>query len=201
MIGHPPVPLPGPPRSFVLARGALLVRFYNPTHTAGAVDRRFFGPVPTARFDHHPPPLREHESESVWYAASNLRCAVAEAFGKGVIDRQSNRRVALVEARRDLSLLDLMSVGMRRVGATQELARTTDYELTQEWARAFYGDRAYRGLRGLRWRGRQIAAPCIVLTDRAARSVLRMRDDRPIADPAVWPRIAAAARACRVPVV
>jgi hypothetical protein len=158
--------------------------------------------LPGARFDHHPPPLRHHEIESVWYSANNLRCAVAEAFGNSVIDRGSNRRVAVVEIRRPVVLLDLLSVGMRRVGATQELATTTDHALAQEWARAFYTDPGYFKVQGLRWRGRQVGSPCILLTDRtAAPSVLAVRKDHPIGHPSVWPRIARAARQCRLAIV
>lgn len=141
-----------------------------------------------------------HARRSVWYAGLSLLGAVAEAFGRtGFLDRGSGRRVAVVRVVRTLPLIDLVGVAARSVGLTQEVAATTDYGATQSWARAFY-DR-YPDLQGLRWRGRQAGSICVLLTDRVRATALTLVTDHDLADPAVWPRIARAARRCRLRVM
>jgi hypothetical protein len=54
---------------------------------------------------------------------------------------------------------------------------------------------------GIRWRGRQAGSICVVLTERVPGGVLALAADHAIADAVVWPRIARAARACRIKVV
>jgi len=125
---------------------------------------------------------------------------VAESFGKrGFLDRAAGDRIAVARVVTPLRLVDLVGVAARRLGLTQEIAATTDYHRTQEWARALY-DR-YDDLVGIRWRGRQAGSVCVVLTDRVAMRSLTLESDWAVGDPRVWPRVARAAIRCRVRVV
>lgn len=182
----------------ILPRGTRLVRIYAPPrHWNG---RRSWGPHPEGRFDHHEPPPGTASDRSVWYASRSLLGAVAEAFGKrGFVDRAAGEKVALCRVAAPIRLVDLVGVAARRVGLTQEVAATTDYAPTQEWARALYA--AYDGLSGIRWRGRQSGSISIVLTDRADMRRLALETDLAVTDPRVWPRIARAALRCSLQVV
>ncbi len=137
-----------------------------------------------------------HTRHSVWYAAASLVGAVAEAFGRGgAIDRAAGLRVVKARVRGELRLLDLVGIAARAIALTQEIAATTDYPLCQEWARAVYDQ--YPNVHGIRWRGRQSGSLCVVLQDRAEMNRLE-GESWAIVDPAVWPRIARAARECRL---
>ena len=195
-LPSPPAILPLRPRLFRLNPGDLLVRFYNPIHGDWSA-RRAYGPLPGLRFDHHIPPPGSASDRSVWYAATSLLGAMAEAFGNlGVVDRGSGRRVCIVRIAEPIPVLDLVGVAPRRFGLDQRIATSRDYPRCQEWARAFY--EAYPDVCGLRWRGRQAGSICFALNDRADMASLVKLHDRGISDPEVWPRIARAARRCRL---
>lgn len=188
-----PGSLPPKPPVAILPRGTRLVRIYAPPRRWNG--RRDWGPHPEARFDHHRPPPGSSSARSVWYASRSLLGAVAESFGKrGFLDRSAGDRLAVARVAAPLRLVDLVGVAARRFGLTQEVAATTDYARTQEWARALYD--AYDGLAGIRWRGRQTASICVVLTDRAVMGHLALETDLAVADPRAWPRIARAALRC-----
>ncbi len=194
----PPARLPADPPIRRLPRNLALLRFYHPARGDWAA-KRGYGPLADMRFDHHPPPCRLHADFSVWYSAGSLRGAVAESFGRqGCVDRDAGVRLVLAKARRELPVLDLVGTAARALGLTQEIAATTDYDTCQLWARAFYGQ--YPGLQGVRWRGRQSGSICVVLNDRADMTQLE-GDSWAITDPVIWPRVARAARDCRLPVV
>jgi len=161
---------------------------------------RFYGPLPSLRFDHHLPPAGLSPDRSVWYASTSLVGAVAESFGNlGFVDHACGRRVVVVQVSRPLSVVDLVGVSARRVGLTQEVSGSTDYAKTQEWARAFYDQ--YSTLVGIRWRGRQSGSICFVLHDRAPMTHLALVSDHDLGDPRVWPRVAKAARTCSLRVI
>ena len=194
-LGPPPPRLSAKPRIVSLSPGRVLVRFYQPRRGDWSTRRRY-GPLADMRFDHHPPPCRLHERHSVWYAAASLVGAVAEAFGRqDGIDRAADLRVVKARVRGELRVVDLVGVAARAIGLTQEIAATTDYALCQEWARAIYHQ--LPDVHGIRWRGRQSGSVCVVLQDRAEMSGLD-GESWAIVDPAVWPRIARAARECRL---
>ncbi len=138
-----------------------------------------------------------HARHSVWYSAASFVGAVAEAFGRqGSIDRAADLRVAKARVHGELRVLDLVGTAARAVGLTQEIAATTDYALCQEWARALY--RQVPEVHGIRWRGRQSGSLCVVLQDRAEMNKQLEGESWSIVDPAVWPRMARAARECRL---
>lgn len=98
--------------------------------------------------------------------------------------------------RASLRLLDLAGTAARAFGLDQRIGTSRDYELCRDWARAFY--ERYADLEGIHWRGRQAGSLCVVLTDRADMSKLESIADDAISKPAVWLRVARAARRCRL---
>jgi hypothetical protein len=175
-----------------------LVRVYGPGRRWD--EHRSYGPLSDTRFDHHRPPAAVDPDRSVWYAARTLVGAVAERYGKeGFLDRSALNRIVVVRVVAPIRLVDLVGVAARRLALTQEIAATTDYGRTQEWARALYDE--YEQLVGIRWRGRQTGSICVVLTDRAPMRNLKAESDLPVTDPSVWPRIARAAQTSRVRIV
>ena len=117
-----------------------------------------------------------------------------------VIERpaQFDVRVVLATVRGELRVLDLVGAAARTLGLTQEIAATTDYAACQLWARALYGN--YPQAHGIRWRGRQSGSMCVVFHDRAEMDRLE-GDSWSVTDPEVWPRIARAARDCRLAIL
>ena len=198
-LPSPPPVLPVSPQLHELSPGCRLVRIYNPAH--GPWDRqRFYGPLPEIRFDHQSPPLGESPDRSVWYAAMSLTGAVSEAFGNvGFLDKGSGRRICVVTPLMSLSLLDLVGVSARAFGLDQRIGTDRDYCRCQQWARAFY--ESYRGIHGLRWRGRQAGSMCVLLNDRVEMNRLELVVDYDIAHPDVWPRMVRAARRCKLRIV
>jgi hypothetical protein len=104
-----------------------------------------------------------------------------------------------VRVREPIPILDLTGAAPRVFGLDQRIATSRDYPCCQAWARALY--EAYPAVYGLRWRGRQAGSICLVLNDRADMGRLEALVDREIGDPEVWPRIARAARRCRIRIV
>jgi len=198
-LREPTLPLPSDPRIVELPESVRLVRFYDPSR--GRWDaHRFFGPIRPARFDHQPPPPSDHRTRSVWYASTSLRGAVAEAFGRlGFVDQGSGRKIVQARVGGSIRVLDLVGTAARRLGLTQEIVATTDYALCQSYARAFYDQ--YADIQGIRWRGREIGSINLVLNDRADMTALSPEVDDEIIHRDLWPRIARAARDCRLEVV
>lgn len=197
-LGPPGPVLPAKPPVAVLAPKLRLVRIHAPGRRWN--ERRKYGPLSDARFDHHRLPIGVDPVRSVWYASPALVGAVSETYGKrGFLDRSAGDRVVVARVAAAIRLVDLVGIAARRFGLTQEIAATTDYALTQEWARALYD--AYDKLFGIRWRGRQTGSICVVLTDRARMRSLFREIDLPVTDPGVWPRIARAAQRCGVRIV
>lgn len=197
-LAPPGTALPAKPSVAVLAPRLRLVRIYGPGRRWN--ERRSHGPLSDTRFDHHRPPIGVDPVRSVWYASRALVGAVSETYGKrGFLDRSAGDRVVVARVVRALRLVDLVGVGARRFGLTQEIAATTDYSVTQQWVRAFYD--TYPTLAGIRWRGRQTGSICVVLTDRARMRSLLRETDLSITDASVWPRIARAAHLCGVRIV
>ncbi|MEM7583065.1 MAG: RES family NAD+ phosphorylase [Acidobacteriota bacterium] len=190
-LAAPPSQLSSSPQLKTLPAGTALLRFYQPRHGDWA-SQRHYGPLGDMRFDHHPEPLGIHPAHSVWYAATSLRGAVAESFGRlGLIDRGAGARLVKAKLEAPLQLVDLVGVAARAAGLTQEIATSTEYAVCRQWAQAFH--RELPACHGLRWRGRQSGSLCVVLHDRVERDQLS-GDSWPLSDAVVWPRIARAAR-------
>jgi len=194
-IPQPSTPLPRP-KVHPLPVGKKLVRFYNPLRQNWNTGR-YYGPIRDQRFDHHPSPKGDSYPESVWYSSGSLIGAVAESFGRtGLLDQNCGRRICTVELSVPFDVVDFCGVGPRRLGLDQQICTTTNYRATQEWARALYLQ--FFDLVGIRWRGRQASSENVVLTDRADLATLVLLSDHEISETAVWPRIANAARKCKI---
>lgn len=194
-LPSPPPVLPVNPPLRELGPGDRLVRFYNPRH-GGWDQQRSFGPLPDVRFDHH----SSVPGRSVWYAATSMLGAVAEAFGnQGFVDRDSGRRICIATTRSPLLLIDLVGVAARFFRLDQRIGTSTEYARCQEWAKAFYD--SYPEISGIRWRGRQTGSICVVLNDRVGRGSLGAITDCDISHPDIWPQISRAARRARLRIV
>lgn len=197
-MNGPPPRLPASPRILTLPPGLALFRFFDPDRGSWRARRRY-GPIADMRFDHHPPPCRVHVDRSVWYAATSLRGAVAETFGRrGFLDRSAGTRLVAATVRGEVRVVDLVGVAARAVGLSQEISATSDFATCQQWARAFYDQ--YLETHGVRWRGRQSGSLCVALHDRADMDRLEGRS-WPATDPEVWSRVARALRDCRLTVI
>jgi hypothetical protein len=200
-IPGPPQPFPSP-KTHILQTGKKLIRFYDPQRQSWNAGR-FYGPLKDLRFDHHPLPTATHIHESVWYASATLIGAVAESFGRiggsGILDRNCGKRVCVAELSHPFKLADLCGTGPRHMGLDHQICTTREYDRTQEWARAIYFNQP--DIVGIRWSGREVGSENVVLTERADLTTLTLLLDKDISDAAVWPRIANAARKCRIKII
>lgn len=141
-LPRPPDQVPEPRREdlITLAAGTRLWRVYS---SAGAHPMSWdafhtWGPVSTARFDHHDPPPHA-PGKAILYAGMEGPTAVAEVFQETrVIDRQRRRpwivAFKLVEA---IELLDLTGDWPTRAGASRAIS-TGRRDRAREWSRAIY---------------------------------------------------------------
>jgi hypothetical protein len=102
---------------------------------------RRFGPVATARFDHHEPPPHDDEDGAILYAALAAPTAVVEAFQDHRLIDRIGRRPWLVAFRlvRGIRLLDLRSDWPTRAGASQAIS-TGRRDVARTWSRAIYDE-------------------------------------------------------------
>jgi hypothetical protein len=109
---------------------------------------RRFGPLRTARFDHHTRPQRE-QKRKILYAATMVPTCIAEVFQETrTIDRKG-RDPWLVgfRLRADLDLLDLTSEWPTSAGASMAIGSSDARSRTRHWSRNIYA--AYPGIAGL----------------------------------------------------
>lgn len=130
---------------------------------------RSFGPV--LRFDPHPLPRKVYARHGVWYGATDVPGALAEAFQSTRVINTHTRAPYLTAVRftRPLRLLDLAAHGSgrwpTRVGGNFALS-TAAHGIAQHWARTIRA--AYPDLDGLAYRGRFAGALCVALFTPAA---------------------------------
>jgi hypothetical protein len=155
-----------------LPAGTLLWRLYTRggDHPGTWNGFRHFGPIGTARFDHHLPPLRVQE-RGIYYAALDVPTCLAEAFqGTRTINRA--RREPWVVGFRTvtpLRLLDLHSTWPTRAGASMALA-SGRRDRARRWSQAVYA--AYSAAEGLWYPSSMYAGqPCVALYERAAHAL------------------------------
>lgn len=176
---------------------AALYRLYHcDPHNPDARHRREYGPL--ARFDHHLPaadgsPRPCPERRSVTYLGENRKTVGAEVFwDAGPTARVCPRhRLSQLRPLATVRLLDLTGDGADEIDALPALATgdSTDYGLTQEWARAIYEE---CGVDGIRYPGAHQLGVCTVLFERSAELEVvvdgGVEVDLPLQDPQVWDR-------------
>jgi hypothetical protein len=196
-LNEPPARLPALASGDVRAvpAGTRVCRIYTRIgrHPTRPDQLRAYGPVPTARFDHHPPPTRVHRDAAAGYYGvvslddadldptgpvdlepeagvaidSPVVTAVAETF-------QANRTVVLSDRQamaigtlsQPYEVLDLGSGWATRAGAGNHLS-TGSHAVTRRWAQAIRA--GYPQLDGVYWHS-SVHPPgrVLMLNERAA---------------------------------
>lgn len=180
-----------PPRLKTLSAGEVLWRIYKRAgrHPVGWSTFRAFGPLQTARFDHH---LHDGDGaphtqmRRIYYATTEIATCLAELFqDTRTIDREGDRATLVgFELRRDLSLLDLTGVWPTRAGASMALC-SGPRSRARAWSRPIY--EAYRDVQGLYYPSSMHAhRPALALYERAFLALPRAPLlHRPLSDPAL----------------
>ena len=157
------------PEIETLPAGALLWRAYfrSGPHPATWNVFRAYGPVSSARFDHHDPPPHLQE-RAILYAASEGPTCLAEIFQETrVIDRRRNAPwLAAFELEAPLELLDLTRSWPTRARASMAI-NSGPRTRAQRWARAIY--EAYPALQGIHYPSSMDGnRPAVALFERAS---------------------------------
>lgn len=128
---------------------------------------RAYGPLRTARFDHHPPPSRVQD-RAILYAAAAAQTCLAEVFQEQRFIDIFDREPWLVGFAiiGDLTLLDLTGPWPTAAGASMAIS-SGPRPRAQRWSRAIY--EAYPEVQGL-WYSSSMHAnqPAVALYERAA---------------------------------
>ncbi len=149
-------------------------------------DFRAFGPVATARFDHHEPPPRE-QGRAILYAATVGPICFAEVFQiSRVIDRTTGAPwLVSFHLTTDLHLLDLTGLWPTYAGGSQEI-NSGDRGIARQWSRAIYA--AFPDIQGLQYRSKMYGSmPAVALYERARRALpVQPSFHAPLASPAIF---------------
>ena len=171
----------------VLSRGTLVWRIYlrGGAHPAAWSRFRHWGPVPSMRFDHHSPPLRQ-QPRGIVYAAMRVYTCVAEVFQETRTIERSRNGPWLVglELARAVSLLDLTGTWPTRAGASMAMS-SGRRDRARSWSQRIYED--YPAIEGLYYPSSMDGnQPAVALYERA-QSALPGRPlfHRALADPAL----------------
>lgn len=111
------------------------IYFSASTHQPQWSTFRGYGPVPTARFDHHLPPA-SMQTRRVLYAAISAPICVAEVFqDRRRVSFEGSPRLVCFHLERDVRVLDLTGLWPTRAKASQAVA-SGPRPRSQRWARA-----------------------------------------------------------------
>ena len=178
------------PEAMVLPAGTRLYRIYSRggNHPAGWGRMRHYGPVATARFDHHSEPAGVQE-RGILYAASGgdaIATCVAEAFQEGrlVDTHRDDPWLACFALAEDVPLLNLTGKWPTRAGASSNV-NSGPRPRCRRWSRAVY--EAFPDLRGLFYASSMNGGqPAVALYERAAGPLPPTPAfNRPLSDPAL----------------
>lgn len=129
-----------PPRLHTLTAGARLwhVYFRGGGYPRSWYTFRDYGPIATARFDHHTAPPHVQDRR-IYYAGTFAQTCVAEVFqARRTIDRvRGEPWLVGFTIRRDVTLLNLTGTWTTRVGASMAIS-TGSRLRAQRWSAAFY---------------------------------------------------------------
>ena len=138
------------PEEAVLGEGTLLFRVYfqGGDHPGAWDEFRGFGPLASARFDHHPLPRGDHPDLGILYGAREVKTCVAEVFQQTRNINLRRRRPWLVgfELARDVRLLNLIGNWPTRMGSSTELS-SGRRSVVRGWSRDIHA--AYPELHGV----------------------------------------------------
>lgn len=146
---------------------------------------RHWGPVATARYDHHEPPPRM-QARGILYAATGIPASIAEVFQRRrVVDRVTcDPWFVGFTVATPLHLLDLTSTWPTAAGASLEM-NSGPRPRAQRWSRAIYA--AYPQIHGL-WYASSMHTytPVVALYERTEPLLdTAPRLHRPLSDPAL----------------
>lgn len=123
------------------------VYFQGGDHPRAWYEFRTYGPIPTARFDHHIAPPHEQE-RAIFYGGSLGTLCIAEVFQRErIIDRERNAPWLVgFTLTRAVTVLDLCGTWPTRAGASM-LLNSGQRPRAQRWSAAIYA--AYPRIEGL----------------------------------------------------
>jgi hypothetical protein len=178
-LPHPPPTLPTLRKAelIVLPDGAELWRIYfaGGDHPTSWRELRHFGPLGTARFDHHEPPPHVQD-RGIFYAAGQAPATLAECFQATRTINRTRRDPWLVSFTldRDVTLLDLGGAWPTRAGASQAI-NSGPRPRSREWSRSIYDQ--YAVVEGLRYPSSMLGGAVVVALYEGAQDAIA---DRPI---------------------
>lgn len=166
------------PEIVVLPGDTLLFRIYfrGGTHPAHWSEFRSFGPLASARFDHHPEPAGAHADRGVLYAAAAIKTCAAEVFQekRNVDTREREPWLAGFSLASPLALLDLTGDWPTRAGASMNI-NSGPRPRSRRWSRAIHD--AYPEVKGLLYASSMHGnRPAVALYERAAEAIPRRPD-------------------------
>ncbi len=184
-----------PPDLKVLRRATVLWRIYyrGANHPTAWNRFRHWGPVPTARFDHHESPARR-QTRGILYAGLRVYTCFAEVFQETrTIERSRNRPwLVCLELTRNVSLLDVTGTWPTRAGASMAI-NSGRHDRARAWSQRAYED--YPAIEGLFYASSMDGnRPAVALYERAHGSLpVRPLFHRALADPGLTGAVARAA--------
>jgi hypothetical protein len=197
-LPHPPARLDTPAETVVIAKGTLMWRVYRAggRHPMTWNGFRSFGPVATARFDHHEPPPHADPSRSIYYASDGIAAAIVETYqDTRLIDRLDGEPwLVAFELEFDFTGLDLTGAWPTRAGASQAIS-TGRRDIARAWSRLIWDQ--YEDLDGLWYPSAMSGGAHNLAAFERARSILPSNPslNLPLSHPGLEPdldRIAAA---------
>ena len=175
------------PELKIFAQGTILWRIYNRggSHPVTWNRFRYWGPVVTARFDHHLIPAGPPTRGTI-YGALRVYTCFAEVFqDTRTIERSRNRPWLVgLELTRPVSLLDLTGTWPTRAGASMAIS-SGRRDRARAWSIRIYED--YPTVEGLYYPSSMDGnRPSVALYERAKKAIpTRPRFHRAVADPAL----------------
>lgn len=198
-LPKPPSPLPVPARTRIVQADDVYWRIYFRAgpHPSAWNGFRTFGPLASARFDHHLLPARDQE-RTILYAASEIATCIAEFFQDTRRINRSRRSPWLCgfALQREITLLDLTGTWPTAAGASMAI-NSGRRSTARLWSQAIYRD--YPGVEGLYYGSSMHAnRPALALYERAASALQATSTfDRPLLDPHLEPGLKRIATALR----
>lgn len=197
------------PASHLLGR----IYFAGGDHPAGWDSFRRFGPT-TSRFDHHPPPARDHPSRAIAYGAvrttpadrepvSALETCLLEVFrDTGVVDTHTGSPYfALFRVQRQVRLLDVVDSTWVTLAGGNAAICSGSRARAREWSRAIYGH--YRTIDGIFYGGSTLPPARAVALFERARSAMPSRPELnlPLSHPGLGSAVGRACDRFRLPLI